>query len=87
MITTEHATRKDVRDTTTGITLSEYKRAGAELRVEERRVGVFAHAIIYVLMNTLLMVINLLPGVAAFASRLSCSTERPIRIRREAARH
>ncbi len=48
-----------MRDTTTGITLSEYKRAGAELRVEERRVGFFAHAIIYVLMNTLLMVINL----------------------------
>ncbi len=59
MTMTERTTRKEVKDTAMGITLAEYKRADAELRIEEGRIGFIAHAIIYALMNALLIVINL----------------------------
>ncbi len=42
-----------------GITLADYERAEAELRKEEGRTGFYVHAGIYVLVNILLIVINL----------------------------
>lgn len=51
MTTTEHVMRKEAIGMAQGITLAEYKRAEAELRTEEARIGFFAHAIIYVLVN------------------------------------
>lgn len=54
MTTIEYATQRDA-----GITLAEYKRAEAELRIEEGHMGFLAHAIVYALMNVLLIVINL----------------------------
>ena len=59
MNTTEYTTSQDMLNMPTGITLAEYKRAGAELRIEEGRIGFFAHAAIYTVINALLIVLNL----------------------------
>lgn len=42
-----------------GITLTDYETAEAEIRAKEGRISFFVHAAIYVLVNTLLIVINL----------------------------
>jgi 2TM domain-containing protein len=42
-----------------GITLQDYERAEAELRAIEGRRGFYVHAAVYVLVNILLIVINL----------------------------
>jgi hypothetical protein len=56
------------------ITLAAYKQAEAELRIEEGRIGFSSHAIIYVLVNALLIVLNLLivPGFLWFFYPLIC---------------
>ena len=54
MAITEHSIRNEIP----GITLAEYKRADAELRAEEGRIGFVAHAIVFVLVNIMLIVIN-----------------------------
>ncbi len=53
---------------TEGITLKNYERAEAEIRAKEGRMGFYVHAAIYVLVNILLLVINLVyvPGVLWF---------------------
>lgn len=68
MTTTEQAIGRDPRGITPEITLAAYKQAEAELRIEEGRTGFLAHAIIYVLVNTLLIVLNLVvvPGYLWF---------------------
>jgi hypothetical protein len=43
-----------------GITLRDYERAEAEMRAIEGRRGFYVHAAIYVLVNILLIVINLM---------------------------
>ncbi len=43
-----------------GITLLDYEKAEAEIRAKEGRIGFFVHAAIYVLVNILLLVINLM---------------------------
>ena len=50
------------------ITLTDYERAEAELRAKEGRTSFFIHAAIYVLVNILLLVINLVvvPGFLWF---------------------
>ena len=58
MNTAEYAPTKDMINTQAGITLAEYKRAAAELRIEEGRIGFFAHAIAYTLINAFLIVFN-----------------------------
>lgn len=42
-----------------GITIQEYERAEAELRTEKRHRNFYIHAVLYVLINALLIVINL----------------------------
>jgi hypothetical protein len=42
-----------------GITLQDYERAEAAMRAKEGRMGFYVHAAIYVLVNILLLVINL----------------------------
>lgn len=42
-----------------GITLTDYERAEAEIRAKEGRISFYVHAAIYVLVNILLLVINL----------------------------
>jgi len=44
---------------TEGITLKEYERAEAELRTRKRHANFYTHAALYVLINTLLIIINL----------------------------
>lgn len=68
MNTTEYTTTPDIINTSTEITLTEYKRAAAELRIEEGRIGFFAHAIAYTLINAFLIVLNLVfvPGYLWF---------------------
>ncbi len=41
------------------ITLDEYQTAEHELRTEQERIGFFVHAVVYVLVNALLITINL----------------------------
>lgn len=50
------------------ITVSEYERAEAQVRVEEGRTSFYVHAAVYVLVNILLIVINLVfvPGFLWF---------------------
>ena len=43
-----------------GITLTDYEKAEATLRAEQGRTSLFVHAAIYVLVNILLIVINLM---------------------------
>jgi 2TM domain len=43
-----------------GITLSEYERAEAVLRAEQGRTSFYIHAAIYVLVNIMLIIINLM---------------------------
>ena len=66
MTTTEYAMRSTRQSPE--ITLEDYKQAETELRVEEGRMGFFAHAIVYILVNILLIVINLVfaPAVLWF---------------------
>lgn len=68
MTMTEQATRKDVMYVAPEVTLAAYKQAEAELRIEEGRLGFLTHTIIYVLVNALLIVLNLLvvPGYIWF---------------------
>ena len=51
-----------------GITLQDYERAEAEIRAIEGRRGFYIHAAIYILVNILLIVINLMfvPGFLWF---------------------
>lgn len=42
-----------------GITLTDYERAEAEIRAKEGRISFYVHAAVYVLVNILLLVINL----------------------------
>ena len=51
-----------------GITLQDYERAEAEIRTQEGRMSFYIHAAIYVLVNILLLVINLVvvPGFLWF---------------------
>lgn len=42
-----------------GITLKDYERAETEVRAKEGRMSFFVHATVYVLVNILLLVINL----------------------------
>jgi 2TM domain-containing protein len=42
-----------------GINLTDYERADAELRAKEGRISFYVHATVYVLVNILLIVINL----------------------------
>lgn len=42
-----------------GITLQDYERAEVEMRASEGRRGFYIHAVVYVLINILLIVINL----------------------------
>ncbi len=42
------------------ITLEEYKKAYREIKKEEARMGFLVHLIVYIFVNTLLIVINLL---------------------------
>lgn len=53
---------------TEGITVSEYERAEAQVRAEEGRVSFYVHAAVYALVNTLLIIINLVvvPGFLWF---------------------
>jgi 2TM domain len=46
-------------DMAEGITIKEYERAEAELRIEKRHRNFYIHATLYVLINALLIVINL----------------------------
>jgi 2TM domain len=68
MTMTEQVIQKEAISMAQGLTLAAYKRAEAELRIEEGRIGFFAHAIIYVLVNILLIVLNLVfvPGYLWF---------------------
>ena len=68
MALTEQAIREETLSLDQRITLDRYKRAEAELRTEEGRIGFFAHAIVYVLINILLIVFNLVfvPAVIWF---------------------
>jgi hypothetical protein len=50
---------KEVISMTDRITLDEYQRAERELRTEQERIGFFVHAVVYVLVNALLITINL----------------------------
>ena len=59
MTTTEYIPPEYTINAPSGITLTAYKRAEAELRTEEGRIGFFAHAVIYVLINAFLIVLNL----------------------------
>jgi hypothetical protein len=43
---------------TQGITLKEYEKAEAELRIRKRHANFYTHAVLYVLINVLLIVIN-----------------------------
>lgn len=51
-----------------GITLTDYERAEAEIRAKEGRISFYVHATVYVLVNILLLVINLVfvPGFLWF---------------------
>jgi hypothetical protein len=51
-----------------GITLQDYERAETETRAKEGRIGFYVHAVAYVLVNILLLVINLVfvPGFLWF---------------------
>jgi 2TM domain len=60
MTMTELATQRDLRSLAPEITLAAYKQAEAELRIEEGRISFLVHACIYVLVNALLIVLNLL---------------------------
>ncbi len=42
-----------------GITVTDYERADAELRAKEGRISFYVHATVYVLVNILLIIINL----------------------------
>jgi hypothetical protein len=68
MTMTEQTLQRERRDVPLEITLAAYKQAEAQLRIEEGRIGFASHAIIYVLVNALLIVLNLLvvPGVLWF---------------------
>lgn len=59
MAMTEQPIRSQPLGMVAEISLAAYKHAEAELRREEARIGFFAHLIVYVLMNTLLIFINL----------------------------
>ncbi len=50
------------------ITLADYQRAESELRIEQERIGFIVHAVVYTLVNTLLITINLIyvPAVIWF---------------------
>jgi hypothetical protein len=50
---------KEVISMTERITLDEYQTAERELRTEQERIGFFVHAVVYVLVNALLITINL----------------------------
>ncbi len=43
-----------------GITLTDYERAEAEVRAEEGRRSFYVHAVVYVLVNVMLITINLM---------------------------
>jgi hypothetical protein len=51
-----------------GITLQDYERAETEIRAQEGRISFYIHAAVYVLVNILLLVINLMvvPGFLWF---------------------
>ena len=58
-----------------GITLQDYERAEADIRAKQGRMSFYVHAAIYVLVNILLLVLNLVP-IASTLSLRQLRTER-----------
>jgi 2TM domain len=62
------SSEKETIALTDRITLAEYQRAASELRTEQERIGFIVHAVVYALVNALLITINLVyvPAVIWF---------------------